>query len=153
MPSRKSPISTVLRRKLSSFYASHGGVAAIEFAIIAPLLSLILLGLVDYGMAVFHRMELQSAVRAGAQYALIKDSNSTSINGVVLASTNLNALNLSTSVTEFCECSNGAALLCTSSCTSGAVRHFSTITGTYIHTWMFLPGTRTLSESITVRTQ
>ena len=45
-------------------------VAAVEFAIIASFLLMLLLGLYDIGNAVHERLLLQQALRAGGQYAM-----------------------------------------------------------------------------------
>lgn len=48
------------------------GVAATEFALIASVLVLLLMGAIDFGAAAVHRMQISNAVRAGTQYALIR---------------------------------------------------------------------------------
>lgn len=137
-----------------AFTKCDSGASAVEFALIAPVMTLLLLGLLDYAIAVFHEMELSSAVRAGSQYALVDTTNTTSITNVVNSSTNLDTNLLTVTVSEFCECSDAATVACSGgSCASGSVRHFTTVTADYVHTWLFLPGTRTLSESSTIRTQ
>lgn len=140
-------------RKLCDFRHARDGVAAVEFALIVPVMLIILMGLLDYAIAVFHKMELESAVRSGAQYALVQDSNSATIIGVVEASTNLEIANVTVTVTESCECSDGSAIACAGTCLTDPVRHYTTVTANYIHTWFFLPGTQTLTQSITIRTQ
>ena len=44
------------------------GAAAVEFALIVPVLAALLLGVFDLGQIVFDRTDLHSAVRSGAQY-------------------------------------------------------------------------------------
>jgi Flp pilus assembly protein TadG len=50
--------------------ANRAGVAAAEFALIAPVMVALLLGVYDIGNAIQQRLQLEQAVRAGAQYAL-----------------------------------------------------------------------------------
>jgi Flp pilus assembly pilin Flp len=46
------------------------GTAAVEFALALPLLTLVLLGVLDLGRAAEQTIRLEAAARAGAQYAL-----------------------------------------------------------------------------------
>ena len=51
--------------------AGHSaGNAAIEMAVIAPVLVLLLVGIADFGMAVYRKMQVQHAAQAGAEYAM-----------------------------------------------------------------------------------
>jgi hypothetical protein len=52
-------------------WSDRRGVAAVEFAIIASFLLLLVLGLYDIGNAIHQRMLLQQALRAGGQYAIL----------------------------------------------------------------------------------
>jgi len=54
-------------------YGSSRGQALVEFALIAPVFFLLLFGIVDFGMAMDHRITLQHAVREGARYAAVHD--------------------------------------------------------------------------------
>ena len=48
------------------------GIAAIELALIAPVLALIIVAIVDFGMAFSRQMTLANGVRAGVQYAMVR---------------------------------------------------------------------------------
>ena len=48
------------------------GIAAIELALIAPVLALIIVAIVDFGMAYSRQMTLANGVRAGVQYAMVR---------------------------------------------------------------------------------
>ncbi len=50
--------------------SNRTGVAAAEFALIAPVMVTLLLGVYDIGNAIQQRLQLEQAVRAGGQYAL-----------------------------------------------------------------------------------
>lgn len=56
----------------------RGGAALIEFTLIAPFLTLLLLGAWNYGYAFFRYSQLEEAVRDGARFASIRrlDDNS-----------------------------------------------------------------------------
>jgi Flp pilus assembly protein TadG len=62
----RDPLGWVRRR----FRFGRRGVAALEFALIAPVLILLLLGVYDIGNAVDEQMVLQQALRAAGQYAI-----------------------------------------------------------------------------------
>ena len=48
---------------------SRGGTAAVEFALLAPVLLTLLTGIVELGMAGYQAMQVQAAVAAGVVYA------------------------------------------------------------------------------------
>jgi len=51
--------------------ASSRGQTLIEFALIAPIIFILLFGIIDFGMALDRRITLQHAVREGARYAAV----------------------------------------------------------------------------------
>lgn len=61
------------------------GTAAVELALISPLLMLMLAGLVDFGRVYHDKIELASVVAAAGQYALLNASSVTSGNGATMA--------------------------------------------------------------------
>jgi pilus assembly protein CpaE len=64
-------------------WACTRGVSALEFAIFAPMLCLGLLAMVDIGMSVALRMELDRNVRSGAQAAITLDNPAPIIETIV----------------------------------------------------------------------
>jgi Flp pilus assembly protein TadG len=44
----------------------------VEFALLAPLMVIILAGIIDFGMSLDHRIAVQHAVREGARYAAVQ---------------------------------------------------------------------------------
>lgn len=52
------------------------GVAAIEFAILLPVLLAVLLGIVNYGLLMYNQAVITNAAREGARYAAIHNSAS-----------------------------------------------------------------------------
>jgi hypothetical protein len=133
--------------------ADELGVAAIEFAMVTTVLLIILMGLLDYGIAVINKMELESSTRSGAQYALLDSSSTAVIVSTVENSLTLPEADTSVTVTEFCECSDGIAISCDDTCGTGNVRHFMTITASYNYTPFFLPGPFVISGESVIRTQ
>lgn len=122
---------------LRHFAAADGGVSAVEFAIITPVLLVIILGMVDSGRAIFNKMELVSAVRSGAQYALGDSSDTSAIGQAVVASTNLSITTGDVTVTEFCEC-DGSSMTCGGGC-GGTSRKFMTVSASMTFDAFFIP--------------
>jgi hypothetical protein len=52
---------------------SQRGQTLVEFALIAPIILLLIAGIIDFGMAMDRRIVLQHAVREGARYAAVTD--------------------------------------------------------------------------------
>ena len=78
-------------RKPRRFVRDEGGVAALEFALIAPTLCLLLAGVADFGGALYTKFKLDAAVAAGANYAQVNAANVNSTSGASLA-TNIAAI-------------------------------------------------------------
>jgi Flp pilus assembly protein TadG len=59
------------------------GTVAIEFALLSPLLMILLTGLIEIGMAAFQSMQVQAAAEAGALYAA--NHGTSDINKIIAA--------------------------------------------------------------------
>ena len=59
-------------RKTRKLLRDDRAAAAVEFAIIAPLLLVLVFGIIDFGRALFTLNNLTSAVREGARYAAVR---------------------------------------------------------------------------------
>lgn len=73
-------------RRLLGFCRDSRGVAAIEFAIVVPILALIMVAMVDFGLVLFVRFGLNENVSASANYAIVGASSASSTGGATLAS-------------------------------------------------------------------
>jgi Flp pilus assembly protein TadG len=101
--------------------ASRHGIAAAEFALVAPVMILILLSIYDVGRAVWRTTQLETAARVGAQYAFANPTDSAGITSRVQASLpGWTGLTISPT-TMACQCDNGTAANCTTgTCPVGA---------------------------------
>jgi Flp pilus assembly protein TadG len=96
----------------------RSGVSSIELALLAPIIIVGLLMMVDAGLAVATRMEMDRNVRAGAQAAMSLNNSAASIEEIVRASAE-EAAELDVAVALTCGCA-GTPTSCTSPCASGA---------------------------------
>lgn len=95
------------------------GTTAVEFALIAPVLVLLTIGVVDLGMAIHAAMRLAESTRIGAQYALGDIDDTAGIQNAVLYATNLPPAEVTPTVSaRFCECDSVGAT-CGTVCASG----------------------------------
>jgi Flp pilus assembly protein TadG len=158
----------------------NAGVAAVEFAFCATVLLTILAGTIDIGLTLYTVFELDTAVNAGAQYAvnnaaMISGSPSTlntdisnlvdNLNGTGWATSTVNVNNSNDTTGRYCPSGTpgnwtwGSTVACGTSCTSGGGvgGQFVTITANRSFSPIF-PGfgfapNGTISRSVLVETQ
>jgi Flp pilus assembly protein TadG len=118
---------------------NEDGVVAIEFGIVASMLVLMLIGATDLGLAARHRSQMEGAVRAGIQEALLGGTEE-AVKNAVSASTDLPSNPAHTvSATQVCYDEADAKL---DSCTDPLVaKGYMEITLEQEHKWLLgLPG-------------
>lgn len=143
-----------IRRQVDRVLRSTRAAAAVEFAIFVPIISAFLLGIVNYGLATFDKMELTSAARAGAQWALLDSSSTTAIKQAVVDSTNLSLTTSNVTTSTACECADGSSVTCGATCGDGSAnRYYLTVNASVDHSLLLLGTSITLTSSATVRTQ
>ena len=117
---RKARIA--LARFAGSDQDGTGGVAAIEFAIVVPILLLMSITTIDIGIGFYRKMQVHNAAQAGAQYALLKGFNSTNIESAVVNASSPFPVTATPPPSTFCGCaaSTGVTTIdCASKCVSG----------------------------------
>jgi Flp pilus assembly protein TadG len=117
-----------LARRLA---ADRRGNVMIEFALTLPILFMLLVGLLDLGRFSLQKSAMLQGAREGAQYGIIAPTESTNINTTAQNATGRTDVTASNSV--FCECSSapGTTVLCSTTCTGGAVlKKYVTVTTT-----------------------
>jgi Flp pilus assembly protein TadG len=108
------------------------GSVAVSTAIIAPILILMLCGVVDIGRATYDATSLASAVRAGAQHALRAPNDMEGIKAAVSAASTLNGEEIIQSDAEqYCQCADEEHKQCTVVCAPKTFRMFVKITATH----------------------
>jgi Flp pilus assembly protein TadG len=107
------------------------GFATIEFAIIAPLMLLLVAGVVDYTLLMRAAIAASDAARAGAQFGSLSVANASNTSGMQTAALNAapDIPNLTASAAKVCSCSNGSTVNCSGgTCPSGPVRTYVQVT-------------------------
>jgi Flp pilus assembly protein TadG len=137
----------------------ESGVAAVEFAIIAPLLAIILVGVTELGFAVRQQMQVQEAAAAGAQYASLKGWDPTNISLAVTNTASNSGITATPAPTSFCGCpstSGIATIVCGQICPDHvAARSYARVNASMTRTTILdsslnLP--TVLTASVTTRT-
>ncbi len=96
------------------------GVAALEFAVVAPVLVLMILSTFDIASAMWRTTRLELAARAGAQYAFAKPQDSAGIASAALSQlAGWSGVSVASTVMA-CRCDSGGAVDCsTGTCPVG----------------------------------
>lgn len=160
----------LLVRRRSGFARAEAGAAAVEFALILPMLLLMVLGITELGRIVHYRSVLESASRTGVHAArslslstsaLITTAETTMTTAATTAITNSGITSNSSvgnrtytpSIT--CECADGTSVDCaTGTCVSGSKRYIATMTVSFPYTPVInltnLPGGFNIDLSMTL---
>lgn len=115
------------------------GVSAVEFALVAPLLLVVLAGAIDVTRLIYYQHELTQALRSGVQYALPNPGKTDEARKVILASTSLGTDPALTVSTDQCGCSltsanPGTWTSCASLTCGSAQREYQQVSATYAWT-------------------
>jgi Flp pilus assembly protein TadG len=168
-----------VRRESGVLASENAGIAAVEFVICSTIFVTILAGTVDIGLLLYTDFQLDTAVNAGAQYAvnnavMVGSGPSTlsteissivnNLNGTGWATSTINVNNSNDSTGCYCPSGSpgnwswGGTVACASSCTGGGIGgQFVTITANrsvspLFPTFGFVPND-TISRSVLVETQ
>jgi len=137
--------------------ARSGSVAA-EFAVVVPVLVLLLVGIFDYGWAVGLSTKLNSAARAGLQYAMKHPTDSAGITYAAQNATSDTTMTVGAPAL-FCTCGSSTAtpVPCTSTCAGTTLRYYVSLTTTQSYTPLVsypgIGGTITMAGSAVIQVQ
>lgn len=137
------------------------GTAAIEFAIIAPVLVLFLAGVVELGFGVHEAMQAQDAAEAGALYAGKYGWDAAGIAAAVVNATGADDITADPAPVLFCGCPSAGGIAtvdCAATCPGGgAVEQYVRVSASIPHTailiGLFAPLPETLTGHVVVRVQ
>jgi Flp pilus assembly protein TadG len=117
-------------RRFSRLLVDDKGTAAIEFGLVGTTLTLLMLGLMDFGMGFWEQIQVGNAARAGAQYAIFNGWNQSGISTAVTSATSLASISASPAPSQSCGCPSASSGItsatCGTSCTGGGAA------GTYV---------------------
>ena len=107
---------TYLARRLRR---DNGGASAIEFAVFTPVLAFSALAMIDVGLAIGERMDLNHVLRAGAESAMQKHE-ADKIATIMQASVS-NGATVGVTADKYCACSDAPTtpVACSNICTGG----------------------------------
>jgi Flp pilus assembly protein TadG len=108
-------------RLLTTLAGRRGGVSALEFAMVAPVLLLLVLGGMDVGRAILDNQHLQDAAASGAAYAVQNPKDNAGIISAVQQELGGTGSGTVTSATMQCRCSDASSIGCanTAICADG----------------------------------
>jgi len=102
---------------LRRFMKEKSGTAAVELAVVSPLLCLVLLGIVDGWSYASHTMNMRAAAKAGANYVMRGGSSQTLIANVAMSAWVQPPADAAVTVDQECFCGTAASqcnILCSS---------------------------------------
>ena len=147
----------------------QAGVATVEFALVLPILIMLLVGLIEYGRYAYFAIEVGNAAHAGAQYGAQSSTtaqDSTGMQNAAIADGQNTIFPLTSSAITgqyVCSCWNGttestpSSALCGQVCTAGRPVTYAqvTVTGTisplFNYSRLGLPSSWTVSRTATIR--
>ena len=148
------------RLSWSRLWCSEDGVSAIEFAVVGGALSLLLLGVLDFGIGYWDKVQVGDAARAGADYAERNGYDSTKIQSAITHATTLSGIQASPAPSQFCGCPNitsgVSSVSCSATCSDGSTAGTYVTVGAQksfmtIFAWPGVTSPMTLASSVTVR--
>ena len=92
---------------MRDYFKDEAGVAATEFALVAPILILMMVGLLDFGTYVNQQMKLENVSMAAAQYILL-GGDEDALQDEILTPANLDLTMDDITVSHIYECEDGA---------------------------------------------
>lgn len=115
-----------MKRFLAGYLEDCRGVAAMEFALIAPFLTLLTVGIIDYGMYINERMKVENLARNAVEY-VVKGGDEANLMADVIAPSGQftedeleEEVDLTAEAT--CECGDGLTISCSDECSGGAYK-------------------------------
>ncbi len=116
----------MMMKHILKYYREIGGVAAMEFALVSPVLVVLLVGTLDAGVYINDKMKVESAARSSVEYVLSSGDESHLMEDIMSLyfqpqdETESEDMSWQSDVTvetgSVCECADGAEVACSASC-------------------------------------
>lgn len=109
---------------------SRRAIATVEFALVAPMLLLLLAGVLDFAMFLRTATCASDAARAGAEWGSRGANADTDYAGMQSAALNSapGVTGMTASTARTCKCVDGSAISCSSTCTTGGLLIYVQVT-------------------------
>jgi Flp pilus assembly protein TadG len=146
---------TLFRRPAHHLGRDRRGAAAVEFALLAPVLLLIMAGLTDGSQLIVTHMQVNSAAQAGADFALRQGWNAAGIQAAVTAAAPVGATGTPV-LAQACVVAGAIVTTAAGKCADGGdVGRFVTVTAqapfTPLMSWPGIAMPKTINGQATVR--
>lgn len=153
--------SRILIRNSTRAANDTTGAAAVEFGFMIPIFGLMLISVIDIGLSVYRKMQVEQAAQVGAQYAVVHGFDASAISTAVTSASNATAVTATPSPTKFCGCVTGSSISnvsCGTTCPGGAIAGtYTTVSAqaSYSTTldYRVVPASYTFNAQSTVRLQ
>lgn len=155
-----------LLQAVRRFMAGTDGSALIEFTIFVPIIVVMCIYVIDFGSLIWHKMQVQHAAQAGAQYAILKGFNLSNIslavtNNTTYTSPSTTSISASPAPNQFYGCPSNTGVTSVtqnSNCPDGSVAGtYVTVSAHATHTpllpYGLISSTYNLTAQATVRIQ
>jgi Flp pilus assembly protein TadG len=114
---------------LARVAVDDSGAAAIEFGVLVPVLALIGTAVVDIGLGISRKIQVEDAAQAGIQYVIMHGYDTNGISSAVTSATGNSQITASPPPVQYCGCPTSTAIG-TVSC--GTICPNSAPAGTYV---------------------
>ncbi|MDL2406580.1 TadE/TadG family type IV pilus assembly protein [Rhizobium calliandrae] len=149
------------RRLCRDLLNEEHGTAAIDLAIILPVLIAMAFGLVDYSSALLQQTQVENAAQRGLQYALARGFDSSGMSNVITRSTGSAVISATPAPSKFCGCPGNQGIsstACSDVCSDGSragTYVSSSAAATYVPyiALPFVPASFALQSTATARIQ
>jgi Flp pilus assembly protein TadG len=130
----RAKLTSAIGKRARELVLDAEGATLVEMSIVAPLLVLMFVTMLDFGLLIFQQVQVHHAAQAGAQYALARGYDSTKVSAAVTSATNLSGISATPAPAQFCGCPSdtGVTQLATGACTSAQSCGGSVVKGTYV---------------------
>jgi Flp pilus assembly protein TadG len=143
----------------NSRHTARQGSALVEFALVAPVLLLLLAGVLDYSRALTKATAIANAARIGAQYGSAGRTQAADTAGIQAAAINSapSFSGLTVTSVQSCQCTGGSSVSCAGSCGSAKMQMYVQVTvqatSSAIFGYSGLPFTGNVAAQATMRAQ
>jgi len=153
--------ASTLRHFFARVAGDQSGVAAVELGLLAPVLTLMMVSVIDIGLGIYRKMQVEDAAQVGAQYAMRNGFDANAISNAVISATSFSSITASPAPVQFCGCATGSGIStvsCGTTCPGGAVAGTYTMVSAQakysaLLNYQFVPQTYYFSAQSTARLQ